>query len=268
MEKESRERLDMAVTRRGLAPSREKARALIMAGEVLVDGKVLDKPGARISKESTITVKESLRYVSRGGYKLEHALAVFPVTVKDRICLDAGASTGGFTDCLLQHGAGRVIAVDVGYGQLAWKLRQDPRVVVMEKTNIRYLGPEELPFMPSLLTADLSFISLTKVFPAFIRLLTADGEVIALVKPQFEAGREKVGKKGVVRAAETHKQVLVNVLAAAEAAGLLLGGVTPSPLRGPEGNIEFLAYWKKEGDPAPYPDLDAVVAAAWHRNGI
>ena len=268
MEKESRERLDMAVTRRGLAPSREKARALIMAGEVLVDGKVLDKPGARISKESTITVKESLRYVSRGGYKLEHALAVFPVTVKDRICLDAGASTGGFTDCLLQHGAGQVIAVDVGYGQLAWKLRQDPRVVVMEKANIRHLEPGDLPVIPSLLKAQLSFISLTKVLPAFIRLLTADGEIIALVKPQFEAGREKVGKKGVVRAAETHKEVLARVLAAAEAAGLRLGGITYSPLRGPEGNIEFLAYWKKTGEPAPYPDLDAVVAAAWQNNGI
>jgi 23S rRNA (cytidine1920-2'-O)/16S rRNA (cytidine1409-2'-O)-methyltransferase len=265
---DSRERLDTAVTRRGLAPSREKARALIMAGAVLVDGKVLDKPGARISKESTVTVKESLRYVSRGGYKLEHALAVFPVTVKDRICLDAGASTGGFTDCLLQHGAARVIAVDVGYGQLAWKLRQDPRVIVMEKTNIRYLDPAALPVMPGLLTADLSFISLTKVLPVFIRLLTEDGKIIALVKPQFEAGREKVGKKGVVRAAETHKQVLAEVLAAAEAAGLRLGGVTPSPLRGPEGNIEFLVYWRKQGEPAPAPDLGAIVAEAWQKVGI
>ncbi|HHU81509.1 MAG TPA: TlyA family RNA methyltransferase [Firmicutes bacterium] len=270
MEKKDRcrERLDTEVARRGLAPSREKARALIMAGEVMVDGKILDKPGARISKDSTVTVKEGLRYVSRGGYKLEHALAVFPVTVEGRICLDAGASTGGFTDCLLQHGASRVIAVDVGYGQLAWKLRQDLRVVVMEKTNIRYLDPGELSVMPSLLTADLSFISLTKVLPVFIRLLPADGEIIALVKPQFEAGREKVGKKGVVRAAETHRQVLAGVLAAAEATGLRLGGITSSPLRGPEGNIEFLVYWKKQGEPVPYPDLDAVVAEAWQNDGI
>lgn len=270
MEKEDRgrERLDLEVTRRGLAVSREKARALIMAGEVMVDGKTVDKPGTRISKSSMVIVKEGLRYVSRGGLKLERALAVFPVPVENRICLDAGASTGGFTDCLLQHGASQVIAVDVGYGQLAWKLRQDPRVVVMEKTNVRYLDPAQLPVLPSLLTADLSFISLTKVLPVLTRLLSAEGEIIALVKPQFEAGREKVGKKGVVREAETHKQVLAGVLAAAEDVGLRLGGVTPSPLRGPEGNIEFLVYWRKNGEAAPYPDINAVVEAARKKDGI
>ncbi len=237
-----------------------------MTGRVMINGKIVDKPGTRVAGDVEISIKEELPYVSRGGQKLAHALQVFPVQVRDRICLDAGASTGGFTDCLLQNGARLVMAVDVGYGQLAWKLRQDPRVIVMEKTNVRHLSPSALPYTPSLLTADLSFISLAKVLPIFVTLLPEEGEIIALVKPQFEAGREKVGKKGVVRSAATHKQVLAEVLAAAEKTGLKFGGLTPSPLRGPEGNIEFLVYWKRAGEVAPYPDLDQVVA--WAQNNV
>jgi len=263
-----KERLDIVLARQGLAESREKARTLIMAGRVMVNGKIVDKPGTRINGDVEIGIKEGLPYVSRGGRKLAHALQIFPVRVKDRICLDAGASTGGFTDCLLQHGARLVIAVDVGYGQLAWKLRQDSRVIVMEKTNVRYLKPGALPYFPSLLTADLSFISLTKVLPVLVALLPQEGEIIALIKPQFEAGREKVGKKGVVRSAATQKEVLAAVLAAAETTGLRFGGVVPSPLRGPKGNIEFLVYWKRAGRAEPYPDLDQVVALAQRGFGI
>ena len=194
-----RERIDVLLVGRGLVESRSKAQALIMAGQARVDGVVVDKPGSRVPAEAAIEVEAALPYVSRGGYKLQRALELFPVSAVGRICLDAGASTGGFTDCLLQAGAKLVIAVDVGYGQLAWKLRQDPRVVVMEKTNVRHLTPDRLPAVPSLLTADLSFISIEKVLSVFTTLLTADGEIIALVKPQFEAGRTQVGKKGVVR---------------------------------------------------------------------
>ena len=194
-----RERIDVLLVGRGLVESRSKAQAWIMAGQARVDGVVVDKPGSRVPAEAAIEVEAALPYVSRGGYKLQRALELFPVSAVGRICLDAGASTGGFTDCLLQAGAKLVIAVDVGYGQLAWKLRQDPRVVVMEKTNVRHLTPDRLPAVPSLLTADLSFISIEKVLSVFTTLLTADGEIIALVKPQFEAGRTQVGKKGVVR---------------------------------------------------------------------
>ncbi|NLY90412.1 MAG: TlyA family RNA methyltransferase [Firmicutes bacterium] len=257
------ERIDLLLVAKGLAESRSKAQALIMAGQVSVDGKVVDKPGTRVATTATLTVAAGLPYVSRGGLKLRRALDVFPVTVAGRICLDAGASTGGFTDCLLQAGAKLVIAVDVGYGQLAWKLRQDPRVVVMEKTNVRYLTLEQLPAQPSLLTADLSFISIGKVLPVFTGLLPADGELIALVKPQFEAGRSLVGRKGVVRSPSVHREVLENVIAMGREAGLSCAGLTYSPVLGPEGNIEFLIYWRKGASDLVSPDPEAVAAAAW-----
>lgn len=257
------QRLDLTLCERGLAESREKAKALIMAGEVVVNGKVIDKAGTRVSPTAAIEVKGKLPYVSRGGLKLARALEVFPVEVRDRVCLDAGASTGGFTDCLLQKGAKMVIAVDVGYGQFAWKLRQDPRVALMEKTNVRYLTQEQLPELPSLITADLSFISLEKVLTPLVGLLTEDGEIICLVKPQFEAGRNKVGKKGVVREAGVHLEVLERIINVGESLRLKLGGVTYSPLLGPQGNIEFLVYWRRHGEEIERPDLEALVDQAW-----
>jgi 23S rRNA (cytidine1920-2'-O)/16S rRNA (cytidine1409-2'-O)-methyltransferase len=257
------ERIDLLLVKKGLAETRNKAQALIMAGEVKVDGKVVDKRGTRVATTAALEVAAGLPYVSRGGLKLRRALDVFPVTVAGRICLDAGASTGGFTDCLLQEGAQLVIAVDVGYGQLAWKLRQDPRVVVMEKTNIRYLSPEQLPAQPSLATADLSFISIGKVLPVLTKLLSADGELIFLIKPQFEAGRHQVGKKGVVRSPAVHREVLAKVIALGEEAGFSCAGLTHSPVLGPEGNIEFLIHWRKGASDPVDPDPEAVVAAAW-----
>lgn len=259
------DRLDVIIVRRGLTESREKAQALIMAGEVMVDGKKVDKPGTRVGSESEIELLSRLPYVSRGGYKLAHALDEFAVDVKGRDCLDAGASTGGFTDCLLQRGARSVIAVDVGYGQLAWKLRQDPRVRVMEKTNIRYLTPDRIDGVPTLITADLSFISLTKVLGTLVHLLPDRGEIIALIKPQFEAGREKVGKKGVVRDQEVHLNVLAKILSAGEEAGLGCGGLTPSPILGPEGNIEFFIYWRKGEKTNPDPLIEETVKLAWKK---
>ena len=257
-------RLDVTLFERGLAESREKAKALIMAGEVFVDGKMVDKAGTRVNPEAAIEVKGGLPYVSRGGLKLARALEEFPVVVSGRVCLDAGASTGGFTDCLLQNGARKVIAVDVGYGQFAWKLRQDPRVVLMEKTNIRYLTRDKLPESPSLITADLSFISLDKVLLPLVGLLSGHGEIIALIKPQFEAGRNKVGKKGVVREAAVHKEVLEKTIEYGENIGLSLRGLTFSPLVGPEGNIEFLIYWQlEEGINHGKVDLEELVAQAW-----
>lgn len=258
------ERIDLLLVRKGLAESRTKAQALIMAGQVKVDQKVVDKPGSQVPVDGMVAIAAGLPYVSRGGFKLRRALDVFPVTVAERVCLDAGASTGGFTDCLLQEGAKLVIAVDVGYGQLAWKLRQDPRVVVMEKTNVRYLTPVQLPIRPSLLTADLSFISLGKVLPVFTALLTDDGEIISLIKPQFEAGRSQVGKKGVVRSAAIHREVLAKTIALGREAGLGCAGLTHSPVLGPEGNIEFLVYWQKGKADGVRPDPEAVVAAAWN----
>ena len=258
-----RERIDVMLVGQGLAESRSKAQALIMAGQVRVDGKGVDNPGPRLPTNVEIIVDAGIPYVSRGGFKLRRALDLFPVKVAGRICLDAGASTGGFTDCLLQEGAKQVIAVDVGYGQLAWKLRQDPRVVVMEKTNVRYLTPEQLPALPSLLTADLSFISIAKVLSVFTTLLTADGEIIALIKPQFEAGRAQVGKKGVVRSSAVHVEVLQRVLALGQAADLGCLGLTYSPVLGPEGNIEFLVYWKKGAPDQSDVDPEAVVTEAW-----
>lgn len=236
-------RLDVLLTERGLAETREKARALIMAGEVFVNGQRSDKPGSAYAGDVAVEVRGSgLKYVSRGGLKLERALDVFGGSPEGRVCLDCGASTGGFTDLMLKRGAQKVYAVDVGYGQLAWSVRSDPRVVVMERTNARYLTPDMFPERPSLATVDVSFISLSLILPAVRGVLTPDGEVFCLIKPQFEAGRDKVGKKGVVREPETHLEVLEQFLVNAQNAGFFVENVTWSPIRGPEGNIEYLGH--------------------------
>ena len=239
-----KKRLDILITDRGLAPSREKAKAIIMSGIVYVDGEKEDKAGALFEETAEIEVRgKTLPYVSRGGLKLEKAMQTFPITLDKAVCMDVGASTGGFTDCMLQNGASRVFAVDVGHGQLDWKLRNDERVVCMERTNIRYVTPEdiggaELDFA----SIDVSFISLSKVLPPVLAMLRDGGQVVALIKPQFEAGREKVGKKGVVRDKTVHLEVIREVLGFAESAGFILGGLTFSPVKGPEGNIEYLVW--------------------------
>lgn len=241
-----KERLDILVTQSGLASSREKAKALIMAGEILVDGEREDKPGSTFPDTAVITLKGTpMPYVSRGGLKLEKAMKVFPVSPAGCICMDVGSSTGGFTDCMLQNGAEKVYAVDVGHGQLAWKLRNDPRVVCMEKTNIRYVTPEDLPEKVSFVSVDVSFISLRKVLLPVKDLMEADGTVICLIKPQFEAGREKVGKKGVVRDPAVHREVIREVVSFAADAGFAVMALDYSPVKGPEGNIEYLLYLKK-----------------------
>lgn len=243
-----KERLDVFLHRQGYFPSRQRAQAAILAGLVRVNGDVVRKAGHPVPKGAEVTVAgEEHPYVSRGGIKLAHALDHFSIDVEGRICLDAGASTGGFTDCLLQRGAERVYAVDVGYGQLAWRLRRDPRVQTLERTNLRYLRPEQIGEPVSLATLDLSFISLTKVFGALAPLLTKEGEVVALVKPQFEAGRSLVGSGGVVRDPAVHRQVIERVAEGAEAHGLRRLGVVQSPITGPKGNVEFLMHLQKIG---------------------
>ncbi len=241
-----KERLDRLLFRKNLFSSREKALRAILAGEVYLEGKRIDKPGTRVESEARIEVKKRSSYVSRGGEKLEKALKEFGIDIRGRIALDAGASTGGFTDCLLKHGAKKVYAVDVGYGQLAWRLRKDPRVVVLERRNIRYLKKEELEEV-DLVTLDLSFISLTKVLKEISNLLTPQGEIIALIKPQFEAGREKVKRGGVVRNPGVHREVILKVMDKAKEEGLKTRELIPSPLRGPAGNIEYFVYLTKEG---------------------
>lgn len=235
-----KKRLDVLLTEKGLSGSRSKAQALIMAGKVSVDGQVITKVGTQVSAEASITIKSELPYVSRGGLKLAAALDSFKVDPKETICADVGASTGGFTDVLLQHGAGRVYAIDVGYGQLAWKLRQDKRVIVMERTNARHL--ETLPEAVNLVVIDASFISLKLIFPVVVKWLTSPGQVIALVKPQFEAGKAQVGKGGVVRDVKIHRQVLEKIITYATQCGLSPLGLIPSPITGPAGNHEFLLY--------------------------
>ena len=239
-----KERLDVLITQRGLLPSREKAKAYIMSGIVYVNGQKEDKPGLQVKEDATIEVREKMKYVSRGGYKLEKAMKVFPITLDEKVTMDVGASTGGFTDCMLQNGARKVYAVDVGYGQFAWSLRQDPRVVCMEKTNIRYVTREQIEDDIDFASIDVSFISLTKVLGPLQGLLKEGGEVVALIKPQFEAGREKVGKKGVVRDPKVHQEVIEAVLTYARDVGYGVRGIDYSPIKGPEGNIEYLAYLK------------------------
>ena len=238
-----KERLDVLLVKRNLADSREKAKALIMSGIVYVNGQKEDKAGTTFDETAPIEVRgNTLKYVSRGGLKLEKAMTHFGVELKDKICMDVGASTGGFTDCMLQNGAEKVYAVDVGYGQLAWKLRSDPRVVCMERTNARYLTPEQIPDPLDFASIDVSFISLKLILPAVHRVLKEGGHVACLIKPQFEAGREKVGKKGVVRDPDVHLEVLENFLTHAKDSGFTVLDITFSPIRGPEGNIEYLGY--------------------------
>ncbi|MGH7775003.1 MAG: TlyA family RNA methyltransferase [Candidatus Binatia bacterium] len=244
-----RERLDRLLVERGLVASREEGCRRILAGEVLVSDQPVAKAGSLVDPEAVIRLKgKPLPYVSRGGIKLEHALKEFRIDVRDKIVLDVGASTGGFTDCLLVHGARRVYAVDVGYGQIDWKLRKDPRVVVLEKRNIRYLKAEELRETPEFATVDVSFISLRLVLPQVQRLLVPKGEILALIKPQFEVGKGKVGKGGVVRRHEEHLRVVEEIKAAAAAMKLKIGGVTESPLLGPKGNKEFFIYLAKRDE--------------------
>ena len=244
-----KERLDVLLVKRNLAPSREKAKAVIMSGNVYVEGQKEDKPGTTFSEESRIEVRgHALPYVSRGGLKLEKALKNFNVSVEGRVCTDVGSSTGGFTDCMLQNGAKKVFAIDVGRGQLDWKLRQDSRVVCMEKTNIRYVRPEDIGEPVDFSSIDVSFISLTKVLVPIREDLTEDGEIVALIKPQFEAGREKVGKKGVVREKSTHLEVIRMVTEYAREHGFDVLELEFSPIRGPEGNIEYLVHLKKCGE--------------------
>lgn len=250
-------RLDVLLVNRGLAESREKAKAVIMEGKVFVKGQREDKAGSMFDEAAPIEIHgQKLKYVSRGGLKLEKAVAHFDLKLEGRICMDVGSSTGGFTDCMLQNGAAKVYAVDVGTNQLDWKLRSDPRVVCMEKTNIRYLLPEQIGELPSFASIDVAFISLTKVLLPVRELLTPDGQVVALIKPQFEAGREKVGKKGVVREKSTHLEVIKEVLAYAWSIGFDILALEFSPIKGPEGNIEYLA-WLEKTDRAASEELPA-----------
>lgn len=258
----AKERLDLLLTTLGLADSREKAKAAIQAGLVFVNGRQADKPGASVDIEARIEVRgEVCPYVSRGGLKLEKALAAFGVDPSGCVCVDSGASTGGFTDCLLQKGASKVFAIDVGSGQLVQSLRADPRVVSMERTNIRYVTPDDLGQPIDLAVLDLSFISLKVVLPAVKALLKADGQVVCLIKPQFEAGKDKVGKKGVVRDRAVHRQVLEDTAAFARGLGFSVKNLTYSPVKGPEGNIEFLGHLTMSGEDA-WPDPAIVVAEA------
>ncbi len=259
-----KKRLDLLLVEQGLAPSREKAKAMIMAGNVYAGGQKEDKAGTMFPPDVPIEVRgNTLPYVSRGGLKLEKAMNVFPIDLNGTICMDIGASTGGFTDCMLQNGAVRVYSVDVGYGQLDWKLRNDARVVCMEKTNIRYVKPEDIPDRIRFASADVSFISLTKILLPVRELMTEDGEIVCLIKPQFEAGREKVGKKGVVRDPSVHEEVIRLVTDYARSIGFCPSGLTFSPIKGPEGNIEYLLYLKRQGDAGGFvPDAAGIVSQA------
>ncbi|MBE9029107.1 TlyA family RNA methyltransferase [filamentous cyanobacterium LEGE 11480] len=253
-----KQRLDKLLVDRQLCESRQQAQRCIQAGEVKVNQQVIDKPGTNIDIAATIELKAKPPYVSRGGEKLLKALQTFPIEIGDRICLDGGISTGGFTDCLLQHGAKQVFGIDVGYGQVAWKIRQDDRVILRERTNLRNLAPEDLYGTeytpPDLGVADVSFISLTKVLPAMWQLLAEPRELVLLVKPQFEVGRDRIGKKGVVRDPKDHADSILKVLESAQGLGWNYGGVTWSSLVGPAGNIEYL-LWLKQNSPAPPPAL-------------
>jgi len=246
--KTPRQRLDQLLVTQNLAESRAKAQRLILAGTVCADGRPALKPGQEFTAETVLAVAAPERFVGRGGEKLEKAFEVFALDVRDKICLDVGASTGGFTDCLLQHGAAKVFAVDVGRGQLHWKLRQDPRVVILEKLNARYLKPGTLEDKPAFAAIDVSFISLTKVLPAVNTTLCPDARIVTLIKPQFEAGRQEVCHGGVVRDAAVHTRVVLQIRAFGQTQlGLTWRGVCESPIRGPAGNIEFLACWEKGG---------------------
>ncbi|WP_251422317.1 TlyA family RNA methyltransferase [Veillonella agrestimuris] len=262
----NKERLDILLVNRGLFESREKAKAAIMAGLVFMDTTRIDKAGTKVPIEANLVVKgNTLSYVSRGGLKLEKALQIYPIDLDGAVMIDIGASTGGFTDCALQNGASKVFAIDVGYNQLAWKLRQDNRVINMEKQNIRTVTPEQLGELVDFISIDVAFISLDKVLPVATTLLKDTGSLVALIKPQFEAGKENVGKGGIVRDPAIHKEVLHRILQVAYDCHLYLQGLTFSPIKGMEGNIEFLGYFAKDKDSAlPLSDvlIDAVVEEA------
>ena len=263
----AKERLDVLLVSRGLAESREKAKAIIMSGNVYVDGQKEDKAGSNFPAEAVIEVRgNTLKYVSRGGLKLEKAMENFDVTLAGKICMDVGASTGGFTDCMLQNGAVKVYSVDVGHGQLAWKLRNDERVVCMEKTNIRYVTPEDVADKINFSSIDVSFISLTKVLGPVKELLSDDGQIVCLIKPQFEAGREKVGKHGVVRDSAVHLEVIEKVIDFAISIGFEVLNLEFSPVKGPEGNIEYLLHLQKhtEGSYTDVPFEAAQVVEKAH----
>ncbi len=259
-----KKRLDVVLVERGLQSSRERAKAVIMSGVVYVNHQKADKAGLLCAPDDLIEVRGGLKYVSRGGLKLEKALDTFGVDPCGLTAMDIGASTGGFSDCLLQRGIAKVYAVDVGYGQLAWSVRSDPRVICLERTNIRYVTEEQIPEQLDLAVCDVSFISLRLVLPVAYRFLKPDGQMLTLIKPQFEAGREKVGKKGVVREPETHIEVIETVLSAARNIGFSVCGLTYSPIKGPEGNIEFLAQLRMRNQDC-MPDVCSVVRAA-HEN--
>lgn len=253
-------RLDAFLAQNGLTESREKAKALIIAGEVEVDGRTQTSPAAMVTEENHVAVRNPPPFVSRGGLKLDKALDVFGLGLEGKVCADLGASTGGFTDCMLQRGAAHVFAVDVGYGQLAWRLRQDPRVTVMERTNARYL--DALPEPANFISTDVSFISLLQILPAAFRIGSDEASMVGLIKPQFEAGREKVGRKGVVRDAGVHLDVIRKVAEGAGGLGLVMTDLTFSPITGPNGNIEFPALFAREGEPLAPEKMRSVVAAA------
>ncbi len=257
----ARQRLDIVMTELGLADSRQKAQALIMAGEVYVNGQKQLKAGAGLGEDDTVEArtKRLLRYVSRGGLKLEKAMGLWPIRLEDKVCADIGASTGGFTDCMLQNGAKLVYAVDVGYNQLDWKLRTHPQVVCMERTNARYLTREQIPEELDFFSVDVSFISLSLILPALRPLVKDDGQAVCLVKPQFEAGKDKVGKKGVVRDPAVHLEVLERFLDHAAQAGFTVRDLTFSPIKGPEGNIEYLGYLQAGEGPVYTGDLSDLV---------
>ena len=259
-----KERLDVLLVKRGLAPSREKAKAIIMSGIVFVDNVREDKAGTSFDEKVNIEVRgKTLKYVSRGGLKLEKAMDKFGVCVDNKICMDVGASTGGFTDCMLQNGAVKVYSVDVGHGQLAWKLVQDDRVVCMDRTNIRYVTQDDIDDVIEFASIDVSFISLTKVLLPVRELLSENGQMVCLIKPQFEAGRENIGKNGLVQSQRVHVQVLGNILTLLSALGLTVQLLCPSPIRGGSGNVEYLAAVQKGGETAYVPDAAAVVQQAF-----
>ena len=258
-----KKRLDVYMVEAGLAPSRERARAMIMAGEVLVNGHKAEKAGAEVRPEDAVALQEDpIPFVSRGGLKLDKALKVFPLSLKDKVCLDVGASTGGFTDCMLQNGAKHVCALDVGYGQLAWQLRNDPRVTVMERRNARYMEPAWFDGPFDFASIDVSFISLKLILPPLKACLKPEGQVVALIKPQFEAGRGQVGKNGVVREASIHKDVCINTIRFARELGYRVEDLSFSPITGPKGNIEFLLFLQNaaEDGSAKCDDIDEKVA--------
>lgn len=260
-----KERIDLLLVRRKLFASRERARAALMEGIVSIDGRPLEKAGALVDENSTIEIKESPRYVSRGGLKLEKAFKAFNLRVEGKVAVDVGASTGGFTDCLLQAGARRVIAIDVGYGQIALALRNDPRVYLLERTNVRYLAPEQIPELGDIATVDVSFISVVKLIDNLLQLLKSQAELVILVKPQFEAGKEFVGKKGVIKDPETHRMVILALVNDLKEKGLKPCGISFSPILGAQGNIEFLLYLKRDlGGQIPLSEeiINNVVAAS------